>query len=358
MFEKQLRHAALFAQDRTVMYKMLKGISKVPEVLLSEEAGTNDVHEIRVAEQPEIPNEFVAVNDSQTNEEHIITSEPKEMEPASDTLTVNPFHGLEEISEDENSPIEITPLIEDIPKEIPEPANVNEIPFSPEEEIPVSSMDAETESEVLILEPIMGPPFLEVLEGVKGMSFADWMDRKVKPVFLDDIRMEFQRTSTDSFEMVMFRIMSTVGDAQERKVEVVAPLIADNDLNNIESSFFKDEKTNSDEAQDLPLKEQENILTKPKEVSTPPTDTILERFIQSNPTITRPKASFFNPSDAAQKSLEEHDDIYTETLAKVYIRQEKLHKAIQVYEKLMLKFPSEKEKFAALIQQLKHPLGK
>jgi hypothetical protein len=55
----------------------------------------------------------------------------------------------------------------------------------------------------------------------------------------------------------------------------------------------------------------------------------------------------------ADKSLEENDELLTETLARIYEEQGLYNKAIRVYAKLSLKFPKKSVYFASLIKDLK-----
>jgi tetratricopeptide (TPR) repeat protein len=82
-------------------------------------------------------------------------------------------------------------------------------------------------------------------------------------------------------------------------------------------------------------------------------DSIIEKFIKESPSISRPKAEFFNPANMAKISIEEDDDLATETLAKIYTKQGNYKKAIRIYEKLCLKFPDKMPYFVALIQKIK-----
>ena len=82
-------------------------------------------------------------------------------------------------------------------------------------------------------------------------------------------------------------------------------------------------------------------------------DSIIEKFIKESPSISRPKAEFFNPANMAKISVEEDDDLATETLAKIYTKQGNYKKAIRIYEKLCLKFPDKMPYFVALIQKIK-----
>jgi hypothetical protein len=54
----------------------------------------------------------------------------------------------------------------------------------------------------------------------------------------------------------------------------------------------------------------------------------------------------------AKKSIEDHNEIVSETLARVYADQGNVQKAIQVYEKLSLLYPEKNTYFAALVEKL------
>lgn len=84
-----------------------------------------------------------------------------------------------------------------------------------------------------------------------------------------------------------------------------------------------------------------------------PSSQLIDNFIRQDPRITPNKSTFYSPVNMAKKSVQEPEDLVTETLAKVYAGQGNYAKAIQVYEKLRLKFPEKKLYFASLIQELK-----
>lgn len=82
-------------------------------------------------------------------------------------------------------------------------------------------------------------------------------------------------------------------------------------------------------------------------------DEILNRFIEVNPSISRPKAEFFNPIKMAQDSLEEDENLVSETLVKIYLKQKHYKKAIKALEKLRLLYPAKSDSFAAQIKEIK-----
>jgi hypothetical protein len=91
-------------------------------------------------------------------------------------------------------------------------------------------------------------------------------------------------------------------------------------------------------------------INKPKEVSK---SVLIDKFIQENPSIQRPKQEFFSPEKAMKKSEVLDTNLATETLAKIYAMQGHPEKAIKVYNQLQLKFPEKLSYFASLINKIK-----
>ena len=83
-------------------------------------------------------------------------------------------------------------------------------------------------------------------------------------------------------------------------------------------------------------------------------DEIINLFLENKPKIkNNTKQRFFNASENARKSIKENNDIITETLAKVYAKQEHFEKAILAYQKLSLKYPQKSSYFADQIKVIK-----
>jgi hypothetical protein len=84
-----------------------------------------------------------------------------------------------------------------------------------------------------------------------------------------------------------------------------------------------------------------------------PKDLMLEEFINRNRESYQNRPGFFNPEESARKSIEENDDLISETLARLVAAQGKNDRAIKIYQKLMLKYPQKSSYFAAQIEKLR-----
>jgi tetratricopeptide (TPR) repeat protein len=118
------------------------------------------------------------------------------------------------------------------------------------------------------------------------------------------------------------------------------------------------EKKNELTKQEQVAESEYNIVNESQaESSTPPqksssVDDIIERFIQINPTISRPKTEFYNPEVKSKESDTESDDLATETLAKIYIQQNLNDKAVEIYNRLIKIHPEKEEEYKAAIAEI------
>lgn len=79
---------------------------------------------------------------------------------------------------------------------------------------------------------------------------------------------------------------------------------------------------------------------------------LIDRFIATEPRIVPSKAEFYSPANQAKKSVIEHEDLVSETLAKIYFAQGNYQKARWCYEKLSLLHPEKSSYFAALVKEI------
>ena len=86
---------------------------------------------------------------------------------------------------------------------------------------------------------------------------------------------------------------------------------------------------------------------------------LIDKFIISNPRIEPQRGKTDNPNeDISQPFVEQTDGLVTETLAKIYVCQGYYSKAIEIYEKLSLKFPEKSSYFATQIEKVKEYIKK
>ena len=85
---------------------------------------------------------------------------------------------------------------------------------------------------------------------------------------------------------------------------------------------------------------------------------LISSFLSKNERIGKPAPpSTGQPiNDLSEESATTPPDLVTETLANIMVRQGKFNRAIDIYEKLMLKYPQKNTYFAGRIEQLKNEL--
>jgi hypothetical protein len=86
---------------------------------------------------------------------------------------------------------------------------------------------------------------------------------------------------------------------------------------------------------------------------------LIDKFIIANPRIEPIREKSIQPLEEIHKHLViEEGGFVTETLARIYVSQEYYSKAIDIYEKLCLKFPEKSSYFASQIEKVKEYIKK
>ena len=78
---------------------------------------------------------------------------------------------------------------------------------------------------------------------------------------------------------------------------------------------------------------------------------LIDNFLNNKKRID-PDRNFRNTEDLSEKSLVSQDELMTETLAKVLMKQKKYNKALEAYQILGLKYPEKNSFFADQIKKI------
>ncbi len=80
---------------------------------------------------------------------------------------------------------------------------------------------------------------------------------------------------------------------------------------------------------------------------------IIDQFIKARPSVPKPTKSSSSSEDLSEGSANFNENIVSETLVEILLKQGKKEKAIEALKKLIWKFPQKKAYFAAQIEDLK-----
>ncbi|MEI6348225.1 MAG: hypothetical protein WCP69_09790 [Bacteroidota bacterium] len=122
-------------------------------------------------------------------------------------------------------------------------------------------------------------------------------------------------------------------------------------VNNIEEVSCNT-KTTIEPKVDTDVIENRNTVSEKNITKRPSINELVDKFAVQPIKVSKPTDEALHNAEAAKKSLIKHDDIASETLAKIYIKQKHYDKAIKIYRTLSLKNPEKIIYFANLIEEV------
>ncbi|MFR3329945.1 MAG: hypothetical protein ACLTSL_07275 [Odoribacter splanchnicus] len=108
---------------------------------------------------------------------------------------------------------------------------------------------------------------------------------------------------------------------------------------------------------DQPHTEEAVITEKESRKSRKKKDDLIERFIQSEPIMPKITSASTDNRDLSKENPYIQEELFSETLAKIYVKQHLYEKAISTYIKLSLKYPEKSVYFADRIEKIKENIN-
>jgi hypothetical protein len=367
-FTDQLRHASLFSGNRRQLYDYIR----TPDVIGEDKDSTGPSS---LEAMPVPPAETIA----EPQPDPISTSGSDDV--FFDLFVPSPSRERNE-STQENIPLPEPRQEARIPEFAEGPAEPDEI-LTGKKEAPDQAF---TSGEILPL-----PAAEEVLPPADSMPGntaidspilpeSEAIDQEKQPVQLDTRSMDILEREILA-EAVSSSIEQEVGETQDDDAEVVPAPAAEPGVSAIGEEnpamidpfaawllkrsteiHYADTPTSAVQSGEENRQPPSGIVPAPRQTQEPkplsPPDKksqqrdLIDRFMKLDPKITPGKSSEYSTQNIARESLEEDNDLITETMAKLFALQGRLDKARKAYRRLMELHPEKSVYFAAQLKNL------
>ncbi len=335
--QKQIKNAAAHIIDRKVLYNLIENF-QTPE---NYQAPKQDQHvEVKNENIPIIQEVSIAVV-----EEHV--------ESASDSktdVTETPISSEKEqlsgsLKETVDLNVEVESGIETVSVEN---SGDTESDIETEKQHPNTLQEEDKQVEFV--------PAKEKITGFAAVVEAEIpLEREIKLALAETIYLqEFEQKMVDNVDIVPIKeSFSSENQEIAVKIDEKVEIEAEKDV-----QVQHHEQTTDFVAWLKNLQLNANNDTKPSQPKVQKEgEKLIDAFMEKPMQRAKPmKQEFYSPVNMAKQSVSDNDFFVTETLAKIYIKQGNLTKAIKVYQNLSLKNPEKNNIFAAQIKILKEQL--
>ena len=302
-----------------------------------EESVTQQVEEVQQVAEEIVEETKTEIEETVESAQSIEVQESTESSEGVDSFVVNEIVETTEQSEEK---IEVVSVVEE-PKQ---------------EEFPAEPVVEVEKTAVPTVKPIFSEPIIKAVteDGPKNESLAERIlrecrerkereaNKQVQPVsqVSEPQKEEKQSVTEDELLDVSFDSAATTESANDEQSEQ-SPIVFE---------MLEEEPTASEPEE---KKEKHDWFERSGGLKNTESDiNLIDKFILENPEMPRFDSRLGeNTKDLALECVPEHECI-TESMAKIYIKQKLFNKAIEIYEKLRLKYPEKSVYFANRISEV------
>jgi hypothetical protein len=221
---------------------------------------------------------------------------------------------------------------------------INEIEKSEGKE---SSEEDTEEADLILSKSILLSTYSEIEEPIVNMSIteSESVETEEKIFYMDP---GFSAPEQDDLLEPVGKEKEETG--QESVQETEQETVSETAITEPETEVSSNPEPEKEAISETPPISEENVKTLKKQAQAE----LIDKFISANPRIEQSRERAEQPvEDLSRPYVEESGGFITETLARIYVNQGYFSKAIDIYEKLCLKFPEKSSYFVTQIEKIK-----
>ncbi|MGC8802395.1 MAG: hypothetical protein ACP5PS_01280, partial [Bacteroidales bacterium] len=220
------------------------------------------------------------------------------------------------------------------------------------------------------------PPIVAETQATPDLSFNNntpFTSRRDKDSLQETLAETItQASQIDVSEDFEKKILPDIDFELDETIEIIKPTEADDESSLLKLSTGLDRNANILEIDEsVAVKETEPQLFEPSNTTdilsqdnnvaaadtfikkTSQQFALIDEFLEKLPHIKpQPVVEAAPATDISENSVEVHDDFMTETFARILVKQGSYDRAIEIYRKLILKFPEKNTYFASQIEEI------